>query len=457
MGFDLNSVLRERAGEGAALWERHLNPQTAKVLRSIGFDRRWERAGGCYLYDERGTKYLDYLSGFGVFGVGHDHPVVRQALHDVLDAELADMIQMDTPLLAGLLGEALLQRAPYLDRAYLCNSGTEAVETALKFARCATGRARVLYCDHAFHGLTAGSLSVNGAKEFRDGFGPLLPATAVPFGDLAALRRELVAGDVAALIIEPVQGKGVQVVPGRFLVEASELLHRHKALLICDEVQSGVGRTGRFFSFEHDGVRPDLVTVAKTLSGGFVPIGATLGTSKIFEKVYSSMTRVLVHDSTYSHNNLAAAAGLATLSVIDDEGLVDNAAAVGAELTAALRSAAERYELICDVRGRGLMIGIEFGRPSSTRLRARYSPLTIARRGLFTQMVVCALFEQHHVLTQTAGDHMDVLKLLPPLTTTSEDADLFMSAFCSVMDDIHRSSRPVWHFAKELTTRSVRG
>jgi ornithine--oxo-acid transaminase len=388
--------------------------------------------------------------------VGRDHPVVRQALHDVLDAELADMVQMDTPVLAGLLGEALIKRAPYLDRVYMCNSGTEAVETALKFARCATGRPRVLYCDHAFHGLTAGSLSVNGAKEFRDGFGPLLPGTAVPFGDLAALRRELQTGDVAALIIEAVQGKGVQVVPDGFLGEAADLLRRHGALLICDEVQSGIGRTGRFFSFEHDGVEPDLVTVAKTLSGGFVPVGATLGTSRIFEKVYSSMDRVLVHDSTYSHNNLAAAAGLATLAVIDDEDLITNAAVVGADLTASLEAAAARYELISDIRGRGLMIGIEFGRPASLRLRARYSPLTMARRGLFTQMVVCALFERHRVLTQTAGDHMDVLKLLPPLTTTAEDAAVFMDAFCSVMDSIHDSSRPVWHFAKGLTTRSVR-
>ena len=456
MGFDLPSALEARAGEGAALWARYLNPQTAKVLHSIGFDRRWVRAEGCYLYDQTGTEYLDFLTGFGVFGLGRNHPVVRQALRDVLDADLADMVQMDTPLLAGLLGESLIKRAPYMDRVYLCNSGTEAVETALKFARCATGRPRILYCDHAFHGLTAGSLSVNGAKEFREDFGPLLPGTAVPFGDLAALDRELGRGDVAALIIEPVQGKGVQVVPEGFLGSAAALLHRHGALLICDEVQSGLGRTGRFFSFEHDGIEPDLVTVAKTLSGGFVPVGATLGTAKIFEKVYSSMDRVLVHDSTYSHNNLAAAAGLATLAVLDDEGLIANAVNVGEFLTRGIREAAERYEFISDVRGRGLMIGIEFGRPASLRLRTRYAPLTMARKGLFTQMVVCALFEQHHVLTQTAGDHMDVLKILPPLTAGQAEASRFIDAFSSVMESITASTRPVWHFARSLTTRLAR-
>lgn len=455
MGFDLPGLLAARAGEGAELWSRYLNPQTAKVLRSVGLDRQWVRAEGPYLWDDKGDRYLDWLAGFGVFGLGRNHPVVRKAIHDVLDADLADMVKMDTPLLAGLLGEALIKRAPYLDRVYLCNSGTEAVETALKFARYATGRPRVLYCSRAYHGLTAGALSVNGAKAFRDGFGPLLPATQVPLGDLEALRREVVKGDVAALIVEPVQGKGVQVPPPGYLAGAADVLHANGALLICDEVQCGLGRTGRFFGFEHDGVEPDLVTVAKTLSGGVAPIGATLATERVFTKVYSSMTRVLVHDTTYSHNNTASAAGLAALSVIDDEGLIANAAARGEELTSALREAAGRYDFITDVRGRGLMIGIEFAAPKSLRLRARYTPLTLARKGLFTQMVVCALFESHRILTQTAGDHMDVLKLLPPLATGAEDVEWFVSAFTSVMDSVTDSSRPVWHFAKELTTRSI--
>jgi ornithine--oxo-acid transaminase len=455
MGFDLPGLLAARAGEGPQLWSRYLNPQTAKVLHSVGMDRQWVRAEGPYLWDDSGRRYLDWLAGFGVFGVGRNHPVVRQAVKDVLDADLADMVKMDTPLLAGLLGEALVQRAPYLDRVYLCNSGTEAVEAALKFARCATGRSRVLFCSHAYHGLTAGSLSVNGSKDFTDGFGPLLPSTMVPLGDLEALRREVARGDVAALIVEPVQGKGVHVPPPGYLTAAADLLHAHGALLICDEVQCGLGRTGRFFGFEHDGVQPDLVTVAKTLSGGIAPIGATIGTERIFAKVYSNMTRVLVHDTTYSHNNTAAAAGLAALSVLDDEGLIANAAERGAELAAALQEAATRYDFIADVRGRGLMIGIEFGKPRTLRRRARYSPMTLARKGLFTQMIVCDLFEHHRILTQTASDHADVLKLLPPLTTTSADVEWFMSAFCAVMDAVSGSSKPVWHFAKGLTTRAL--
>ena len=457
MGFDLKDLLESRSGEGAELWSRYLNPQTARVLRSVGLDRKWVRAEGPYLWDDQGDTYLDWLAGFGVFGLGRNHPVVRRALSQVLDGELADMVKMDTPLLAGLLGEALVARAPYLDRVYLCNSGTEAVEAAIKFARYYTKRPRILYCGHAYHGLTAGALSVNGGKSFKSGFGPMLPATEIPFGNLTALERAASKGDVAALIVEPVQGKGVQVAPPGFLAGAAGVLHDRGALLICDEVQAGLGRTGRFFSFEHDEVQPDLVTIAKTLSGGFVPVAATMARQAVFSAVYSSMTRVLVHDTTYSHNNMAAAAGLAALSVIDDEGLVTNAAERGDELRRALEDAAARFDFIRDVRGRGLMVGVEFGLPSSIRLMGRYAPLTLLRKGLFTQMVVCALFEEHRILTQTAADHMDVLKLLPPLATTSDDVRWFVSSFEAVMGAVEASSRPVWQFARGLATRTIDG
>ncbi len=183
----------------------------------------------------------------------------------------------------------------------------------------------------------------------------------IPFGDLEALEAELRKGDVAGLLIEPVQGKGVAVVPPGFLAAAQALLHQHGALLICDEVQCGVGRTGRFFAYQHDDVEPDIVTVAKALSGGFVPVGATLAKNWIFEKVYSSMDRVLVHDSTFGSNAAAMTAGLASLAVIDDEKLVENAEQTGALLQEALQLLVDKYELLAEVRGRGLMIGLEFG------------------------------------------------------------------------------------------------
>jgi ornithine--oxo-acid transaminase len=455
MGFDLPSLLTARRGEGYDLHARYLNPQLPRTLHAIGFDKVYERAEGAYLWDRDGNRYADFLTGFGVFGVGHNHPVVRQALKDVIDGELADLVQFDCALLPGLLAERLLAKAPEFDRVYFGNSGTEAVEAALKFARYATGRPRVLYCSHAFHGLTTGSLSVNGAAEFRKGFDPLLPDVSIPLGDADALERELRKGDVAALIVEPIQGKGVGMPPAGFLTTAAALLHDHGALLICDEVKTGLGRTGRFFGYQHEEVEPDIITVAKALSGGFVPVGATLAKGWIFDKVYSSMDRVLVHDSTFGSNAAAMAAGLASLAVIEDEQLVSNAERTGAALQAALRDMAEEYEMLAEVRGRGLMIGLEFGKPSSLKLRPGWSMLQTARVGLFAQMVVVALFQRHRILTQVSADHIEVINLLPPLTIGEAEVALFREAFDDVMKDAHRGSGLMWDFGRTLVKQAV--
>src|ERR1700734_2776709 len=344
MDFDLPALLAAHRGDGYELYGKYLNPQQPKVLHTIGFDKAYERAEGAYLYDADGNAYADFLAGFGVFAAGRNHPVIKKAVHDALDGELADWTQFDCSPLPGLLAERLLARAPGLDRVFFCNSGTEAVESALKFARYATGRGRVLYCDHAFHGLTTGSLSVNGSAEFRRGFDPLLPAVPIPLGDLDALEAELRKGDVAGLIIGPIQGKGVHMPPDGFLTAAATLLHDHGALLICDEVQSGFGRTGKFFAYQHEDVTPDIVTVAKGLSGGYAPVGAMLSTAPVFEKVYSSMDRVMVHSTTFKGGVLAMTAGLASLAVLDDEGLVENAARTGEAFRAGLVALAQRDE-----------------------------------------------------------------------------------------------------------------
>jgi len=426
------------------------------MLHAIGFDKIYTRGDGAYLYDEEGNDYLDMLAGFGVFALGRHHPVIRQAMHDVLDAGLADLTQFDAPPLAGVLAEQLLAKVPHLDRVYFSNSGTEAVEAALKFARYATGRTRIIYCDHAFHGLTTGSLSVNGATEFRKGFDPLLPDTAIPFGDLAALERELKKGDVAGFLIEPIQGKGVAVAPPGFLQAAHELVRRHKALLIADEVQSGIGRTGDFFAYEHDGVQPDIVVAAKALSGGYIPVGATMARNDVFEKVYSSIDRVLVHDSTFGSNAQAMAAGLATLHVFEQEHVVSNARAIGDLLQSRLAALTNKYEMMSDVRGRGLMIGIEFDRPSSWKLRPAWTALQAARKGLFAQTVVHGLFHKHRILTQVSGDHTEVIKLIPPLIIGEREVDRFVDAFVDVMDEAHSGGGLIWDFGRSLIKQAVK-
>ncbi len=439
--FDVRALLETRGREAFALHERYLNPQMPRVLRTIGFDADYVRAEGAYLFDRDGRRYLDFLAGFGVFALGRCHPVIEEALRDAMSCSLPNLVQMECSPLSGLLAEALVARMPSDSyRCFFTNSGAESVETVLKFARCSTGRSRVLFADHAFHGLTTGALALNGAREFRDRFGPLLSGcVAVPFGDLQALERELRDGDVAAFVVEPIQGKGVFVAPDEYLRDAAEICHRHGALLAVDEVQTGLGRTGSFFAFEQWNVEPDLVTIAKALSGGYVPVGAVIAKSAVVEGVFDTMDRAVVHSSTFGQNVLAMTAGLATLHTIDAESIVERARTTGASLLDGLRVLAERHELIHEVRGRGLMIGIEFRRPKSMRLRAQWSLLETMRSGLFTQLVIVPLYRDHGILSQVAGDHQNVLKILPPLITSQQQADSFVDALDDVLNNLERS------------------
>jgi len=438
MTFDLSRVLDQRRGENLALHTRLMNPQLVRVLTTLGFDRDYVRGEGCYIYDREGNEYLDMLSGFGVFALGRSHPVVKQALHDALDLDLPNMVQIDCALLPGLLAEALVARAHQgIERAVFCNSGAEAVEVAIKFARRATGRGDIVYCDHAFHGLSTGALALNGGADFREGFGPLIPGTIpVPFGDIDSLRRVLSTKKVAAFVVEPIQGKGVYVADPDYWQAAQAACRAAGTLLVADEVQTGMGRTGRFFAYEHYGIEPDIVTVSKALSGGYVPVGAMLCSDKVLRSVHSSIERALVHSSTFSRNQLAMVAGLATLQVFDDEGIVDRVRQTGAALEQALVPLAERHPLLREVRGEGLMIGLEFGRPPTGPASRRFRALEAMRPGLFSQLVVVPLFHRHRILTQVAADNVNVIKLLPPLIAGEVEIKRFVDALDDVLGDV---------------------
>jgi ornithine--oxo-acid transaminase len=456
MGFDLQDVIGARSGENLDLYARLVNPQLVRVLRSIGFDRSYVRGEGAYLFDDQGRRYLDFLSGFGVFGLGRAHPVLKKALHDAIDADLPGLVQMDAALLPGLLAEALLARCgPSMGRVFFTNSGAEAVEAALKFARRATGRPRVLYADHAFHGLTFGALSANGGSDFKAGFGPLLPGfDQVPFGDVDALEAAMRSRDVAAFVVEPIQGKGVNLAPLAYWDAVQALCRKYGTLLICDEVQTGLGRTGTFWAHEHDGVIPDIITTSKALSGGFVPVGAMICSSEISERVYSSMERAMVHSSTFKGNPLAMVAGLATLQTIDDEHLVDQARLTGDALDKAMAPLVDKYDFFHSTRGRGLMVGLVFGSPSTRGARTRFRLLEAAHEGLFSQLIVGPLFSRHGVLTQVAGDRMNVVKLLPPLICGQGEVDHFIGALDDVLEDARHSSL-LFDFAKTLAKASL--
>jgi hopanoid-associated sugar epimerase len=440
MSFDLTEALNSRWGESYALHDRYLNRQLARVLQTLGFDRHYVRGEGCYLYDDAGQRYLDFLSGFGVYALGRSHPAVKAVLHQAIDLDLPNLVQLDCGLLAGLLAEQLVARShPGIERVYFCNSGAEAVESAIKFARSATRRTKILYADHAFHGLTTGVLALNGGKEFRTGFGPLLPGCVpVPFGDLNALQYELRGGDVAAFIVEPIQGKGVYCADSEYWPAAQELCRRSGTLLVADEVQTGLGRTGRFFCHEHWGLRPDIITVSKALSGGYVPIGAVLTTGQVFASVYPGRQDAMKHGTTFGQNQLAMAAGLATLTALDDADLVANAERTGLALRTALAPLAERYDVLRDVRGLGLMVGLEFGEPRSGPMRHQFRAMEWLRPAMFAQMVVVPLFHRHRVLTQVAADGVNVIKLLPPLIAGPPEVEYFVGALDDVLADAHR-------------------
>ena len=457
MPFDVARTFAERSGENFALHERYMNHQLARTLRTLGFDRNYIRAEGCYLWDDARARYLDYLSGFGVYALGRSHPAVKTALHQAIDLDLPNMVQMDCALLPGLLAEQLVGRAHAgISRVFFCNSGAESVEAAIKFARQFTQRSKIAYAEHAFHGLTTGALALNGGKEFRKGFGTLLDSVPVPFGSLDALEQQLRGQDVAAFVVEPIQGKGVYCAPPEYWRAAQDLCRRYGTLLVTDEVQTGMGRTGRFFCHEHWGLEPDIITLSKALSGGFVPIGAMLTSERVFSSVHDSMEDALKHSSTFGRNQLAMVAGLATLAAFDDEDIIARAERTGAELQAKLRGLAERYDLIRDVRGLGLMVGIEFGEPSSRSAARRFRTLERLRTGMFSQMVVVPLFHRHRIITQVAADNVNIIKLLPPLISGPEEVDYFVQALDDVLADAQRGSGLTYEFGRTMAIGALR-
>jgi ornithine--oxo-acid transaminase len=477
----VKEILAGRRGEEMALNDSHLNPQLGRIVRTLGLDKKWVAGEGAHLIDAEGKRYLDLLSGYGVFAIGRNHPEAIAAVRDTMEAHTANLPQLGVTLLSGVLAEQLLERAPGSVAAMVpANSGTEAVEAAIKIARAATGRSRILFAEHAFHGLTLGSLSLNGNGEFRDGFGPLLPGCeAVPFGDVDALERALggnlgsaagrgggksgasapgeagvSSGEVAAFVVEPVQGKGVNLPPDGYLAAAQRLCRDAGALLVCDEVQTGLGRTGRFLALEHWDLEPDLICLSKALSGGLIPVGAVLVSRAAFDSVFDGMERAVRHGSTFGGNDLAAAAALATLRVLDDEGLVERAERLGALLLELTTPLVERYEVVSEVRGLGLMWAIEFGAPRGGARRSIWNAAERAQPGIFSQLVVGPLFHEHRILCQVAGHRMNVVKALPALVVEEEEIRRFAAALEDVVASAERVPRAFLRFSMSMSRRA---
>jgi ornithine--oxo-acid transaminase len=446
-GLDIRGVLAEHEGQDYDLYAQTINPQFVKMLRTIGYDRLWSRAEGAYVFDSEGRRFLDMNGGFGMFNAGRNNPRIRRALQDVLDLDTPGSVQLGVSLLPGLLGRELLKRMPArIEHCLFTNSGTEAVEAALKLGRAAAGRSRVLSASKGFHGLTLGSLSANGGAEWSERFGPLLPDfDQVPWNDLDALEQELKQENVALFVVEPVQGKGVNLPEPGYLEGAQELCRRYGTYFVLDEVQTGFGRTGKMFALEHWGLEPDIITVSKSLSGGYIPVGACLMSKEVYDTVFDSLEHAVSHGSTFAPNDLAMAAGLATLHELDEQGLVERSGKLGKLLLERTEPFVERYDVVREVRGLGLMWAIEFQEPEggsrTWRMLERRQP------GIFSQLVAVPLFSEHAILIQTAGHHMNVLKGIPSLTVTEADIEYFASALEQTLQRAQKIPAAMMRFA----------
>jgi ornithine--oxo-acid transaminase len=439
------------------LYANSVNPQWVRLLDVLQMNVPFAHCEGAELFRADGERVLDFLSGYCVHNTGHNHHRIIDALKEELDRSGPVMLQSNVPELAGELAARLCESAGgRLKKAHFTSSGSEGVEAAIKFSRARTGRAGLLYAEGAFHGLTCGALSLMGNEFWREGFGPLLPeARQVPFGDLKSLESELSTKRFAAFIVEPIQGEGgIRIPDAHYLRQAQALCRRHGSLLVLDEVQTGMYRTGRFLAAQHWDLDPDVVVLAKALSGGLVPVGAVLITDDVYNSVYSSLHRAIIHTSTFSENSLAMRAGLATLDVLESERLGGRALALGEYLRRQLQDRLAGYEMVKEVRGQGLFCGVEFQAPRKWALRASYEAFKRIHPGMFGQMLVMNLFREKGVLTQICGNNFQVLKVAPPLVVTDVQVDEFVNKLAEVVESIHASST-FWSEALGLARRVV--
>jgi ornithine--oxo-acid transaminase len=441
----------------ADLYSRFVNDQWVRMLDVLGMERDYVRCEGTRLTTSQGREVLDFLSGYCVYNTGHNHPRLLEALHAELDRRGPTMLQSHVPPLAGELADRLAARAGGgLTRTVFTSSGSEGVETAIKFARAFTRRSGILHADGAFHGLTCGALSLMGNRWWREDFEPLLPGVeSIPFLDLAALEEKLATRRFAAFIVEPVQSEsGVRVPPAGDWRRAAELCRRHGTLLAFDEVQTGVGRTGSFLAAHGFGVEPDLVILAKALSGGLIPVGAVIMREEISRSVYASVERSFLHASTFGENTLAMRAAITVLEILEREGLAERARRLGEDLRSGVRELARKYEMVGDVRGLGLMNGIEFRAPDSRRLRLLHSGFSKLHPGLFGQMLVRTLLRDEGILTQMCGNNFRVVKASPPLTASENEIGRFLEALGRALERIH-SGMGFWSQGLAIAARAL--
>ena len=417
----------------------------------------YTRCSGVALTTADGRTILDFLSGYCVHNAGHNHPQIIAALEDELRRRGPAMLQSHVPDLAGELARRLCALAGgKVRKVFFACSGSEGVESAIKFSRAATGRKGLLYAAGAFHGLTCGALSLMGSDFWRGKFGPMLAdTTEIPFNNISALRERLATRQFAAFIVEPIQSEaGIRLPDRDYLTDAQQLCAKYGTLFVLDEVQTGMFRTGRFLAAHHYGAEPDMIVMAKALSGGLIPCSALLMSDAVYEAVYDSLKRSIIHTSTFSENSMSMRAGLATLDVLESEGLGARALDMGERLRGRLRAELSGYEMVQDIRGAGMLSGIEFRPPKHLKLRVAFEAFRQIHEGMFGQVAVMRLFRDHGILTQMCGNNFLVLKVAPPLTVTENQLDAFVAAIHTVVDQMHTSTS-FWTEALGMARRAI--
>ncbi|MBA1336887.1 MAG: PLP-dependent aminotransferase [Firmicutes bacterium] len=417
-------------------YKKYVNPGLVTMMGLLDFDKRFVKASGCEVWDQDGNIYLDFLGGYGALNMGHNPEPVIDALNRVMGSP--NILQASLNPFASVLAENLEKITPGdLKYSFFCNSGTEAVEAALKMARASTGKSTILYCDNSFHGKSFGSLSVTGREKYRKPFQPTLPGCIkVEYDSLSSLEQHMSAGDVAAVIVEPVQGEGGIIVPKQgYLEGVRALCSRYGALLIADEIQTGLGRTGKIFACEHERVVPDIMCIAKSLGGGMVPVGACIATEEVYSKAYGNMEKCLLHTSTFGGNSLAMAAGIAAIEFLIKNNLSEKAAELGSYALERLLELKSRYSIIKDVRGKGLMIGIEFASGEGGVLDV-LSGGTASKLGreYIGAMVAGELLNRHRIITAYTLNNPNVIRFEPPLIITREQVDYMIHSLESILE-----------------------
>jgi ornithine--oxo-acid transaminase len=438
-------------------YQEYVNPQWVTLLNLLGMNVEYERCLGCELFTKDGRRVLDFLSGYCVHNTGHNHPYIIQSLKDELNKCGPTMLQSHVPEIAGELARRLCELAGGdLEKVYFGSSGSEGVEAAIKFARATTGRDGIVYAKSSFHGLTTGALSLMNDAFWREGFGPLLPDThGVPYGDIAALENVVRSKRHAAFVVEPLQAEGgIRVPAPAYLQQVQELCRRTGTLFVLDEVQTGMYRTGTFLAAHQFDVQPDMVVLAKALSGGLMPVSAVLMTNKIYHAVYSSLKRAIVHTSTFSENSLSMRAGLAALDVLEREQLGPRALDLGEEFRAKLRRELAGFDMVNEVRGMGLLNAIEFVPPKKLAFRVLYEAFHKIHPAMFGQILVMRMFREKGILTQVCGNNFMVLKAAPPLIVTTEQLDEFVEAIRYVVE-MAQTSPAFWTEALAMVRRAV--